>query len=150
MASTLACIDLCCHARSSHHITAALHVTEESWQCCAVQWLVLKHMPQQRPPVLSWKNVTGTFFKKYYLIPNQAPFRPNADGPRVTVLYHICGQKKVNGYKLIQFYILKGDGCLCDRRRLLTQNLNTLKCTIKHFINRETQHKLLDCIMINL
>ena len=50
------------------HHTLLCTWREESWQSCAVQWLVLKHTAQQQPPVLSWKNVTGTFFKKYYWI----------------------------------------------------------------------------------
>ena len=55
-----------------HHTTShsALHVTRGIVTILNIQaqWLVLKHTAQQQPPVLSWKNVTGTFFKKYYWI----------------------------------------------------------------------------------
>ena len=55
-----------------HHTTShsALHVTRGIVTILnmRVRWLVLKHTAQQQPPVLSWKNVTGTFFKKYYWI----------------------------------------------------------------------------------
>ena len=135
------------HHTTSHH---ALHVTRGIVTILnmRVRWLVLKHTAQQQPPVLSWKNVTGTFFKKYYWIQTRLH-----SGLMGHVLLLFVSYSRAKKGKLIQAHAvlyLKGDGCLFDRRRLLTQNLNTLKCTIKHFINRETQHKLLDCIMINL
>ena len=135
-ASTLlACIDLCCHTWSSHRITlcSARDVrNRDNPVHCAVtgsqahsaaaaactklekcDWhIFLKSTIGSKPgSIQAW-------WATYYYC-----------------LCHIRGQKRVNWYELMQFYILKGDGCLFDRRRLLTQNLNTLKCTIKHFIN---------------
>ena len=138
----------------THHTTShsALHVTRGIVTILNIRYTVTGSEAHRAAAAACTKleKCDWHIFKKVLLDPNQAPFRP--DGPRVMLWLFVSYSRAKKG-KLIQAHAvlyLKGEGCLFDRRRLLTQNLNTLKCTIKHFINWETQHSRLDCIMINL